>query len=180
MVRFGVVKKSIDRMTTTPNRRKVKTMIGCELLCGKCHPCLAMFVHPKRGRVEEPTGVEAHGCIETGYACNGCGEMSADEDEPCIACDTLEGVHPIVFCDVFMRACAARGVHAIVYEKTTNEGPGFGIEFGSVGQKFACPDIHRNDACNALISVMRCVPGVESSSTLEGLLFRGAYGKDKP
>jgi hypothetical protein len=154
-------------------------MIGCDLVCGNCESCRRMFVFPKRGRTEEPTGVEGHGCIETGYACNGCGEMSADENELCIRCDTLEGEHPIVFCNVFMRACAVRGVHAIVYGGATDLGPGFGIEFGSAGRKFVCPAVHLNDARNALVSVMRFVPEADSRSSLEGLLLRGSYGKDK-
>ena len=38
------------------------------------------------GRTCEPTGVEGHGQIEYGYACNGCKRMSADEDDPCPDC----------------------------------------------------------------------------------------------
>jgi hypothetical protein len=155
-------------------------MIGCESVCGKCKSCLSMCVFARRGRVEESTGVECHGMLETGYACNGCGEMSADENEPCIRCDTLEGAHPIVFCNVFMRACAARGVHAIVYEKSTHNGPGFGIEFGSAGCKFVCPDVHLNDARNMLVSVIGFAPKPDSRSLLEGLLLHGFCGKDKP
>jgi hypothetical protein len=45
------------------------------------------------GRTCEPTGVEGHGQIEYGYACNWCKRMSANEDDPCPECSIEKALH---------------------------------------------------------------------------------------
>jgi hypothetical protein len=47
------------------------------------------------GRTCTPTGVEGHGQIECGYACNWCGEMSANEDDPCPSCSVKNALNEV-------------------------------------------------------------------------------------